>query len=607
MRFSDIQIQNFQMLTELSIDLTQQPITLVAGDNEQGKSSLMEAIRFAITGDTTRVSKKGDIKFLLRDGAKKGLIQLTIAETNSTATVELPKGKVTGQMPMTDLQREVANILLTPELFAAMPEAKRRTLLFDLMGISADREAISTRLAKRHIARDKIEQVKPMLRNGFTAAQNMAIESARDCKSAWKEVTGENWGSQKAENWEPVWENSEVPPEEAATMAITLQNHLIFLEEQIGLAQQAVGIAQSQTQSREFLEEQTITLIDQATSLSRYEMQLRTVSQDLTNLSQKAILAKGSTDPLASAAAQYLHQFLLLSNESTGISGYHQNGDIAAWAEFAELLDGSKELVASISGSPASYGKFEAARSQAEKEVANLKLQIDDSRKAAERLEQIKKTLESMTEVMDQEVLREKIFELQADRHHTAEQAKLMDLIANQQAINNRVLSRATTLHKDIKEWLTIEEAFAPSGIPSELMGDAVKPLNERMRATSIATGFSQVSINNEGMVMVDGRPYSLGSESAQWRADAALAEALAIVSGLRFFALDRVDVLDLKKRPALMKWLHQVVMTGEIEQIFLFGTFKTLPGVPASTFQALWLENGTITNSNQINASEAA
>lgn len=76
--------------------------------------------------------------------------------------------------------------------------------------------------------------------------------------------------------------------------------------------------------------------------------------------------------------------------------------------------------------------------------------------------------------------------------------------------------------------------------------------------------------------------------------ADAAIAEAIANLSGLRFIAIDRCDVMDTGNRLAFLKWLHGLAASGEIDTALVFGTFKSLPTVPA-TFMPVWIERGAI------------
>ena len=94
MKIESIGVSNFQMLTDININLAGTPICLIAGANEQGKSSLHEAIRFALTGESTRVKLKKDMDALVRDGTKTGGVIVRLENGNS-AELELPAGKVT--------------------------------------------------------------------------------------------------------------------------------------------------------------------------------------------------------------------------------------------------------------------------------------------------------------------------------------------------------------------------------------------------------------------------------------------------------------------------------------------------------------------------------
>ncbi len=69
----------------------------------------------------------------------------------------------------------------------------------------------------------------------------------------------------------------------------------------------------------------------------------------------------------------------------------------------------------------------------------------------------------------------------------------------------------------------------------------------------------------------------------------------LQTLSGLRFIAIDRCDVIrDTGNRLAFLKRLHGLAASGEIDTALVFGTFKSLPTVPA-TFLPVWIERGAI------------
>jgi hypothetical protein len=71
------------------------------------------------------------------------------------------------------------------------------------MKVATSPEAIKTRASREGTRRHKVEQVIPMLRGGFEPAHKEAAGAARDAKGAWRGVTGETWGAQKAPTWEP--------------------------------------------------------------------------------------------------------------------------------------------------------------------------------------------------------------------------------------------------------------------------------------------------------------------------------------------------------------------------------------------------------------------
>ena len=210
MKIESIGVSNFQMLTDININLAGTPICLIAGANEQGKSSLHEAIRFALTGESTRVKLKKDMDALVRDGTKTGGVIVRLENGNS-AELELPAGKVTtvGTL-VNDLQLKALPLVMDAGRFAAMAENDRRAFLFDLSGLQCDSKNVGDRLIARGCDTKKVEAIAPLLRNGFPAAETEARTKVREKKASWKTVTGgETWGKDKAAKWQPA----ALPPE----------------------------------------------------------------------------------------------------------------------------------------------------------------------------------------------------------------------------------------------------------------------------------------------------------------------------------------------------------------------------------------------------------
>jgi len=149
----------------------------------------------------------------------------------------------------------------------------------------------------------------------------------------------------------------------------------------------------------------------------------------------------------------------------------------------------------------------------------------------------------------------------------------------------------AKLTHELVLQWMQVAELLSPNGIPGEILADALGPMNDRMRHTASVTGWDQVSITPAMEIMIASRPYALGSESSQWRAQAAIAEAISFIGKIGLVCLDRIDVLDLPNRALLLKWIHSIA--DDHSTILLFGTLKEPPQRLPPSFQLHWLDRG--------------
>ncbi|UTN73787.1 AAA family ATPase [Pseudomonas aeruginosa] len=95
MRITKLEITNFQGLRHAALDVSA-PVLLVAGHNGAGKSSLLDAISMAFSGQPRRVSLKKEMDKLVTEGAKKGEARvewLDAAYEVQVCGVALPTGK----------------------------------------------------------------------------------------------------------------------------------------------------------------------------------------------------------------------------------------------------------------------------------------------------------------------------------------------------------------------------------------------------------------------------------------------------------------------------------------------------------------------------------
>lgn len=243
MKITHIQASNFLGARAIDVRLAK-PVALFAGKNGAGKSSLQEAIRMALTGETVRVDLKKDYGALVTDEQETGFVEVlgTDERMEWTASVVLPSGK--GQHA-TD-----ANLpfVLDAQRFARMDDKERRSFLYGLMGVKMDVGSITSRMLDGGCDAKKVEQIAPILRAGFDAASKEAANKASDAKASWKTATGgETWGKDKAPKWQP--EALPADAEKASTLYDNAVTKRKEADAELAKAQQELGAVKAEAVS----------------------------------------------------------------------------------------------------------------------------------------------------------------------------------------------------------------------------------------------------------------------------------------------------------------------------------------------------------------------
>ena len=88
MKLARIEIDNVLGARHIAVDIAT-PITIFAGTNGSGKSSIQEAVRMALTGESVRVALKKDYPQLVADGAEGGVAAVTTDDGETYAIVDI--------------------------------------------------------------------------------------------------------------------------------------------------------------------------------------------------------------------------------------------------------------------------------------------------------------------------------------------------------------------------------------------------------------------------------------------------------------------------------------------------------------------------------------
>ncbi|MBD9629784.1 AAA family ATPase [Pseudomonas sp. PDM19] len=571
MRITKIEITNFQGLRHAALDVSA-PVLLVAGHNGAGKSSLLDAISMAFNGQPRRVSLKKEMDKLVSEGAKKGEAHVTFLDNGGdeqTAWVMLPTGK---SAPLAD--SPFLPYVLDASLFAALDSRERRKVLFELSGASASPAEVGKRLEAKGLDLKLFEKVKPLLRTGFPAAVEQAKSYASEARGAWKAITGENYGSEKAIDWAPELVATVVTDDQVAEAGKNLQQ----FEDDLAEAQQTLGASKQARAAADGRSQRIAALRELAELESRRRNKLTTDEQSQDEWSEKVMAAE-----LASSGS-VPHQPLTCPHcqgavdLQAGALVVHQPPEQIADAEAAKRLPEYREYLAS-----------------AQRAVANSQRDLNECVAAAEQIKALEAESASAPTAEAIANGEQAINELRQARD--ANRAKLVALQEALEATAQRESSikKAKAAHQDVVAWTGIADALSPTGIPAEILADAIGPVNDTLKRLAATAGWSPVEISADIDVTYGGRLYGLLSESERWRCDAVIALAIATISGLRLALLDRFDVLDLPSRGQAIALMRAVTFDREIDSVVIAGTLKEQMAKTPEWLQAVWIDKGHI------------
>lgn len=576
MKLNSISIAEVLGLSRADINFA--GITLVAGNNAAGKSTLADCISMALLGTPARVSLKKELDQILHDGAAKGRITVTYGEGESTAEFRLPKGEHhAGEFA----GMQFLPFVLKPSKFAELTADERRTLLFQLTNCKASSKVIIQKLVDRGIDEALATEFAINWKTGFPAAAKEAYARATTAKGAWGQITGQKWGSVVAEDWKAPKPEGKIPTE-AELQALMAEYEKVQAE--VDKGQQYVGALEAKREASASYVQRKQAIEELAGQITRRKAKQAATEKDLT--AREAELP-ALVEELTTLQAGAIPVACPCCGEQLRING----GAL-------EKFQGMKADTARITDLALRVRNMKDAIDLLKRTLTNDIASVAEAVAADNQLEAI---LAEKVEVVDEAKIQQGRDALAGQK--TKADALRADFNAKQQAridfakVGEKT-EAATKAHAEVKTWLAVGDALSPDGIPGELLADAIAPFNQSLMAHAGLCGWKTPEIQPDMAVTYGERLYGLCSASEKWRADALIALAIAQISQLRLVVLDGFDILHASARQELLGMCMQLEQMKSMETMILCGTMKELPaGLSKRGIAGVWVTGSIAEN----------
>lgn len=540
-----VNVLNFRGIREAKFEVER--AAFVCGVNGAGKSSISQAVRGCLTGASPIPGlKKGDAGILINDaeGVDGAATQITAELGISTASWPDGKRLTHGLAPSAS---PIACGLTSPvemtskDAAGAWAEILQCEVTYSdfVDALNATRMTFPERLLD--------EWGDCFRRRGIDAVFQQIKEEIPRLKGRWEQITGERYGSKKAEAWKPDgWTNDLY-----AAKADVLQAEKDAAEKEWAKALAHSGMM--------------------VTSEEMAELE-KAVEETRALLAEKDVASRAAQEQCASLPPA--RSQTPLSCPNCGVPIEFVKGELL----IAPPFDSESEIAAQI--------QREAAESASKKAYAEWWAYRDIHVSAQRDLDKAKQRAASATSGPDK-----------------ADARTALDLAAAR--LQAFLIHRDTT---EIFDKLCILDAVAkitaPDGLPREKMMAALGAFNDEVIQLAEKAGWESVVLDDEFIAHYDGRPYMALSESEQYRVRAVIQAAIAVREKAALMVFDRADMLTASSRNGL---LNMVLSTGVPSLILMTASSeKGMPWAnssPPGGIGVYWLNDGCIGSTSKTSA----
>jgi hypothetical protein len=551
----------------LSADIELAPITLIAGKNYQGKSSICQAAAAAASGATmpfldpvkgTASIPKAEGKLLVAAGKKEGYA--TLANNEGMGGVKWPdcEYKTDGTPPKAS---RIAAGLINPCTVST------KLLLLELSRIlhtEITREELAAALAEAGsaLSASEIERVWGSVeQNGWDPTHAAIKERGSELRGKWEQVTGEAYGHVKGNTWtHPAYLTGE-PLER-------LRDELARLRTQRDEMMVKAAISEEEQGRLE-----NLAKIEEESGKYRAEL-LRKIELAKHQAAEKKAIAEASAVQDQAYPCPHCNALLEIYVTPAGPKVEKSKMNAAERAKQQQHWSAKKQ----------EHEQANLVVKNLQEELAELDQETSHAKGAGERLAEL--VASSMRKGVSQEELD------MAQEHIRGQEAAIQAFEAT---------TTAQHLHQLMLKNMAIVKVLAPDGLRQQKMSAQIELFNKRVLAICEAAGWKAAVLDDSMQTYFGGRPYDVLSKSERYRLQASLQLAIASLDGSDLVVLDDADVLDSAGRNGLMDALLHAAVPYAIIGMQI-STPRAAPDLQkAGIGQTWWIEGGALRQLSEL------
>ena len=560
-----LRVRNFLGISKADLDLS--AITLVAGINAAGKSSLCEALASAICSSPLargQTTKKAAGANLLRLGTDKGSISLDYGAGQIRITYPTTEVEQAGKPASLGTPLGIGSARLM-----AMPADQRARQIgerFKTAPIIDDLREWAKEHPEAGLKKlDDVDLIQEIWNDidihGWDAMHKTALEHGTKLKGRWEVVTSGKWGSKIAKTWCPSpllpGEEYDLEAARAATAAAAAK-----VEELVGHA----AVAQADVAR---IEEQSLGLDKANAEFEASQGEGAALAKQLLDLVGKRAKSPAPVDPKLLPVCPHCGERVQVLTDDK--ERYH------AWLEKAPPPLSAEKLAKAL-----------ADRRELDDSISMLQRKVTaNAQRTTAAAGEVKACGRARAQLLDVQS-RPRIAEQEV------ENARSQALDAKRKADAIDAMQKATAIFDDWTRHQVLIEGLSPDGVRRNVMARKLSSINTALGEFSATAKFSDVMLTDDLDCTYDGRAYVLLSESERWRCDLVLTCALAQQEAARVIIADRFDVLNPQARPGALMLLRSVGIPSLV--CMTAKDASTVPNLQKASFGvSRWLEQGVL------------